>query len=367
MANGDKFYLGTLYVNGKKVFRPEVPQHSSKNGSGDLFKFKAENVTDITIGDTNPNEPFQLKWVEANYNGKMLYISDRCLVEGMTALDAESLQLNGKVVTIDGKRYTLRMMTGGSESDSFSDSYNGGMGLPANEWDEVFLNNAELPGLIKWDNSSSSDSAFNKFWNYQNTASMCMEKNAKYPTYHVYRGPSDNYWPATRWKSYSENSILNTGAWRPVLEPYGSAPTTSLKDNENLGVVYNYITKTYTCDSGAENKLITIEERLDDEVLRRYETNSGTENMINLQNKWNEIDFGKHQLIITITNTFQESTTVYITFVKGSDDDLSRLPESADVDQIISYGNKANRELRFQKNFLNDRILEAIRALKGGN
>ena len=84
------------------------------------------------LGDTPPDPSRQLQWVRLRDERRTLLVSDRVPLMRVSwdDLDAAGL-VTGRTVTIDGRPYRCRLLTGGSRfrSSDETDGYPGGMSL----------------------------------------------------------------------------------------------------------------------------------------------------------------------------------------------------------------------------------------------
>lgn len=172
--------LGSLMVKGGIVQIPESPTYN-----GDMIGY---NRPDIMITDTKPG--FEIQWLHLKDN---IYICDRCLINRVSWNTLkEAGYVDGKEVTIDGKRCRIRLMTG---SNGASGSYGKGC---HNEWDEFMDRYNEDNDLT----------------HYEDIYTWCKEVDCDYSGYRSIRG----YLSA---RNCNSNSATVTGAciaFRPALE-----------------------------------------------------------------------------------------------------------------------------------------------------
>ena len=114
---------------------------------------------------------------------KTLLICDRVILVNVTWNDLNSAGwIFGKEVNIDGAKYKLRSLTGGTGPRSTNDWYSGG--TPANnEWDRFVTREEVITGLpapVSSDldgslNSTDLSSAHNQLWNWMGVYTWCQE------------------------------------------------------------------------------------------------------------------------------------------------------------------------------------------------
>lgn len=176
----ERMYFGSLMVKGGIVQIPEDP-----TCDGDMIGY---NRPDIMITDTKPG--FEIQWLHLKDN---IYICDRCLINRVSWNTLkEAGYVDGKEVTIDGKKCRIRLMTG---SNGASGSYGKGC---HNEWD-VFMDRYNED---------------NDLTHYEDIYTWCKEVDCDYSVYRSVRG------------CYSARSCGSGGAtctgtgiaFRPALE-----------------------------------------------------------------------------------------------------------------------------------------------------
>lgn len=173
-------HFGSLMVKGGIV---QIPEETTYNG--DMIGY---DRPDIMITDTKPG--FEISWLHLKDN---IYICDRCLINRVSWNTLkEAGYVDGKEVTIDSKRYRIRLMTG---SNGASGSYGKGC---HNEWDEF---------MDKYNED-------NDLTHYKDIYAWCKEVNCDYSDCRSLRG-----YASARGYSYSNTPDTDTlVAFRPVLE-----------------------------------------------------------------------------------------------------------------------------------------------------
>ena len=322
MANGTIHKLGTLYVNGSKIKRPKYPwvNGGNPNGApsvGDIFEYSGSG--NIEIRNTDSDDAYKLQWIEVNDKGKRLLICDRNILSRVS-WDDLNVQgfVNGKKITIDGQEYKIRLLSGGSNYRSGSDSYSGGSPTD-NEWDRIIVNEgnfSELPIPSSTDldsslNSTDYSSEHNKVWNWAGMFSWCKE---------VYSGSSDTRVArgcnSARCFNYgSSDNRGNLVGWRPVLEIPNSVPTISDSDRD-FGDFASPFIKTYTI-TDSDNDKMKVVEKINGDIIRTLENQtSGTELTLDLTSKWKDLSIGKHIITIEVDDGIGGVATRKWTFTK---------------------------------------------------
>ena len=224
--DGEIHKLGTLYVGDMKIKRPTKPWNSSfiplgASEKGNIYNYNS-NSGNIEIRNTDSDDAYKLQWIEVNDNGKKLLICDRNILSRVSwdDLNVQGL-VNGKEITIDGQKYKIRLLSGGSNYRSGSDNYSGGSPTD-NEWDRIIVNEgnfSELPIPSSTDldssfNSTDYSSEHNKVLNWSGMFSWCKEAYSGSSSYRVNRG----YYSASSFNSHSSGDRYGFVGWRPVLE-----------------------------------------------------------------------------------------------------------------------------------------------------
>lgn len=164
--------IGTLYIHGVPMPIPEQPTYD-----GDVIGLNCNN---FYIGDTK--DSMAIRWLKF---GDLL-VSDRCLIKSVSWATLNNMGLvEGKKITIDGKRYLIRIPTGGADEDDQD-----------NDWDR-------LVDLYGEDND---------ILHYNNIYSWCRDA---YSVTRVIRG----YDGACSWFCADPSNYGADLGWRPVLEP----------------------------------------------------------------------------------------------------------------------------------------------------
>lgn len=173
-------HFGSLMVKGGIVQIPEDP-----TCDGDMIGY---NRPDIMITDTKPG--FEIKWLHLKDN---IYICDRGLINRISWNTLkEAGYVDGKEVTIDGKRCKIRLMTG-------SNGTSGTYGKEChNEWDELMDKYGENNSLT----------------HYKNMETWCQEADCNYSDYRSVRG----YRSARDYCGYHATNSRTYVAFRPALE-----------------------------------------------------------------------------------------------------------------------------------------------------
>ena len=378
MANGTIHKLGTLYVNGGKKKRPTKPwiNGSSSNGApakGDIFEYSGSG--NIEIRDTDSDDDYKLQWIEVNDKGKKLLICDRNI---MTKVSWDSLNaqgfVNGKEIIIDGQKYKIRLLSGGSSVRNSGDLYSGGSPKD-NEWDRIITNEGNFSGLPipsstdldKTLNSTDYSSSHNKVLNWAGMYSWCKE---------VYSGNSTNsrvtrsYASARCLNYYSSGAMFDDVGWRPALETLNYAPIISDSD-EDLGEFTSPFTKEYTINDSDGDKLNVTEKVNNEKVNFMTNLNSGSIIEFSIKNKWPELSTGKHTITIEVDDGNGGTAIRKWTFTKGNnaptingfDADLgeSDLPITIDYSAADKDGDK----LRIIEK-INDKIIRTLEQQESG-
>ena len=177
MNNIRKF--GTLMLHGMPMPAPEKPFYR-----GDMIGY---NGTDFEIGDTVEGK--ELTWLKVGG----LWVCDRNILMGISwdTLNKKGYVF-GKEITIDGKKFKLRCLTG---SDGSRGSCRKGCN---NEWDRFMDEYGENNDLTHYDDMYT--------W--------CQESDCDYSDYRLLRG----YASARNYNSDFATSSSTSFAFRPVLE-----------------------------------------------------------------------------------------------------------------------------------------------------
>ena len=180
------------------------------------------SISNYSFGNTPSDDAKKLQWVKIKDGDKTLLICDRVILVNVTWNDLNSAGwIFGKEVTIDGAKYKLRSLTGGSNYRNTSDAYAGG--TPTNnEWDRFITREEVITGLpapVSSDldsnlNSTDFSSTHNALWNWAGVYTWCQETYSSNTSYRAYRG----YYSARYWHYINASRSYPDVGFRPVLE-----------------------------------------------------------------------------------------------------------------------------------------------------
>lgn len=334
MANGDIKQLGGFYLGGSLQSRPTKPWRPDSEpisgvGTGNIPRFTTGQS--VEIRDTPTSTASRIQWVEVDAGSKKLLICDRVLLVSVSHDDLNALGLiKGKEITIDGGKYLVRSLTGGSNYRNTSDAYAGG--APSNEWDQYIVNEDGLSGLptpaaSDLDsslNTTDLNSAHNKLWNWFGVRSWAQETYSSNSSYRATRGNnSARYWNI----SPASNRYVSIG-FRPVLEVLDSGPVIS-GPAENLGNKTSQFDVTYSVTE-PESQSFTVVEKLNGTQIG---TTTAT---ASLTNRVISIDSGKyaalalntpHTITAEATDAVGNKTTKTWTFTKTNSAPTAKIVE----------------------------------------
>jgi hypothetical protein len=246
------------------------------------------NGTSISIENTESGKALQ--WIELNKSdGTKLLVCDRALVVSITWNNLNSAGLIfGKEVTIDGKKYKLRSLTG---STGASGTYGAGCD---NEWDNLIDAVGESNDITHWSNMYS--------W--------CQE------TYYNNTSPRSvrGYGSA---RDYNGNNAADTYTyigWRPALEVLNAAPSitpTSTSYGEKSGA----FSIAYSV-SDEDGDKFSVSVKIDGSEVESYTNQTNGSYTLDLSKYWKTLSKAAHTITITATDANSESTTATYTFTK---------------------------------------------------
>lgn len=290
---------------------------------GDIASFST--LTDMSkwkIGNTPSNDAQKLQWHKVKEGNKTLFICDRVILVNVSwdTLNAAGY-VTGKTITIDGQPYLCRLLKGGANYRSGSDSYAGGI-LP-NEWDSYITNEQNIAGiptpvasdLDTTTNATDRDSVHNKFWNWAGVYSWCQETYTGNSSHRVLRG----YGSARSWTYNTSSGVGGISGWRPVLELLNSAPVVSGSDS-NLGGKSAAFSVNYSV-TDADNDTVTVKEYVDASLIKTHTPALGSTNyLVITPSTWASLGLGVHTLRIVAndgkgsdvvrTYTFEKTDTL---------------------------------------------------------
>lgn len=289
------------------------------------------SISNYSFGNTPSDDAKKLQWVKIKDGDKTLLICDRVILVNVTWNDLNSAGwIFGKEVTIDGAKYKLRSLTGGSNYRNTSDAYAGG--TPTNnEWDRFITREEVITGLpapVSSDldsnlNSTDFSSTHNALWNWAGVYTWCQETYSSNTSPRALRGyDSARYWS----NGYAADSYSVVG-FRPVLEILNTDPLISDSDRD-LGDKNSNFTITYTVDDADSGDVLTATESLDGQTTKSF---APTRNLVNtISVDVDSLSLGKHTVKVvvsdgqggTATRTWTFTRTNSAPTISGSDGNL---------------------------------------------
>ncbi|MCL2856216.1 MAG: hypothetical protein FWE19_00630 [Oscillospiraceae bacterium] len=319
MANGTVHQLGTLFVNNVRQARPTRPWRPDTTpagypGAGNIPAYTSGNI-EIRNSDADPN--FRIQWIEVNDGGTRLLIADRCILTTVawTVLNTQNL-IFGREITIDGQRYEIRMLTGGTAARAVADTG----GTPTNnEWDRLLTNEAGLSGLpvptaadlASTGSAQGLTSVHNQMWNWAHIWTWCQETATANSATRAVRGSNS----ARRWTHVTATTAVANHAWRPCLVSLESAPLISDADRD-LGSFTAPPSVPYTVAVG-DGRNFSIFETLNGSQIRSLTNQVDGSFSADLAPHWAALGIGQHTLAINATNNVGTTTRTF-TFTKSN-------------------------------------------------
>lgn len=289
------------------------------------------SISNYSFGNTPSDDAKKLQWVKIKDGDKTLLICDRVILVNVTWNDLNSAGwIFGKEVTIDGAKYKLRSLTGGSNYRNTSDAYAGG--TPTNnEWDRFITREEVITGLpapVSSDldsnlNSTDFSSTHNALWNWAGVYTWCQETYSSNTSHRAVRGFSS----ARTWYNYHATRSGSIVGFRPVLEILNTDPLISDSDRD-LGDKNSNFTITYTVDDADSGDVLTATESLDGQTTKSF---APTRNLVNtISVDVDSLSLGKHTVKVvvsdgqggTATRTWTFTRTNSAPTISGSDGNL---------------------------------------------
>ena len=261
------------------------------------------SISNYSFGNTPSDDAKKLQWVKIKDGDKTLLICDRVILVNVTWNDLNSAGwIFGKEVTIDGAKYKLRSLTGGSNYRNTSDAYAGG--TPTNnEWDRFITREEVITGLpapVSSDldsnlNSTDFSSTHNALWNWAGVYTWCQETYSSNTSYRAFRG----CYSARFWNYYSSGYRLVNVGFRPVLEVLNTDPLISDSDR-NLGDKNQDFTIEYTVNDSDSGDVLTATESIDGRTTKSFAPTRNFKNTITVNVR--ELSLGPHTVKVVVTD-----------------------------------------------------------------
>ena len=261
------------------------------------------SISNYSFGNTPSDDAKKLQWVKIKDGDKTLLICDRVILVNVTWNDLNSAGwIFGKEVTIDGAKYKLRSLTGGSNYRNTSDAYAGG--TPTNnEWDRFITREEVITGLpapVSSDldtnlNTTDHNSTHNQLWHWVGVYSWCQETWAENASFRAFRG----YSSARYWYYYSSGYRYVSVGFRPVLEVLNTDPLISDSDR-NLGDKNQDFTIEYTVNDSDSGDVLTATESIDGRTTKSFAPTRNFKNTITVNVR--ELSLGPHTVKVVVTD-----------------------------------------------------------------
>lgn len=206
--------FGTFLVDGlvralptRPWFTDNYPGNLSERGRGDILYLPPSK--DFGLSNSIDNPDFHINWIHIKDGAKHIYISTKVLLTSVSWDDLNARgMIKGTPVTIDGKEYKLRVLTGGTLA-------------PRNEWDRIVQNTdsiARIPKPTAEDVTATNtygqlDGASNQMWNWWGVRTICQENDY-----------SRGYTSVSGYSALGVTDRTLAMGWRPVLERTESDP-----------------------------------------------------------------------------------------------------------------------------------------------
>ncbi|MFZ4809370.1 MAG: hypothetical protein ACOYLQ_19115 [Hyphomicrobiaceae bacterium] len=189
---------------------------------GDIAEF--QRVPDFacwSLGDTPTDGERSLRWIVIDDDGHRLMICDRVILVRVSWDDLDGAgYVMGRTITIDGRHFRCRLLSGGQDFRIENDGFGGG--APDNEWDRIIAGAHPTEGLpqpVARTAQSTLDAdalrdPHNMVWNWFGAVSWTREPYRHKATARVCRGYHSAGYFYLNTQSHRHEDI----GWRPVLE-----------------------------------------------------------------------------------------------------------------------------------------------------
>ncbi|MCZ0847817.1 Ig-like domain-containing protein, partial [Brevibacillus laterosporus] len=274
--------LGTLRNKTTVIPRPTNPWAGNLfpgYGEGNIANFSRDPViTNWNIGDTDSNPDNQLHWHKIRDGSSTLLICDRVILTWISWSDLSSdNRVYGKTITIDGNKYKLRLLSGGSGQRPMGGEWLGGF-PENNEWDRFIVNEdkiSNLPSPVPSDleegmNHTKRNGNHNYVWNWIGVSSWVKETTSQDLNNRAKRG----YSTPRRWTPEAFWAKGDWIGWRPVLEVLNQSPTlvlTSPPNNQTLTENTTVNIQGTASDTDKDN-VVTIKYRINNNTTRALQS-----------------------------------------------------------------------------------------------
>lgn len=297
--------IGTLYMNGVKV-----------KFTGDTrTQYILNSPLEIRNKDTDSD--YIMEFLRVSNGVKQYLISTNVLLTNISYDDLSRQALvSGQILTIDGQKYKVRLMSGGTSLRVEGDNYSKANPMD-NEWDKYLLNEiglSTLPTPNGQDLSGSYTDATiitsntNNIWHWYKMSSLTSSKNGYDVT--VRGNLSASYFSTINQFARSANV-----GWRMLMEIYNEPPVISGQDRY-LNSYTSSFKQSYTISDG-DADLMKVEEFIDNALIRTLENETtGFTSYVDLSSVWDSLSYDIHTITIKVTDAFGNQVSRNYTFKK---------------------------------------------------
>lgn len=297
--------IGSLYMNGQKV------KFTSNTRTQYILNAPLE------IRNKDNDSDYVIEFLKISNGVKQYLVSTNVLLTNISYDDLNKQGLiSGQVISIDGQKYKIRLMTAGTSIRINGDNYSKANPID-NEWDKYLLNEIGLSNIPtptgqdlsgSYDDSTIITSVTNNIWKWYKVGSLTSSKNGYDVTI---RGNLS----ASYFSTINQFARSTTIGWRLFMEVYNEPPSIT-GNNKYLNSYTASFKQPYTIYDG-DADLMTVEEYIDNTLIRKLENETtGFTSSVDLSSVWNSLSYDTHTIIIKVIDSFGNIVERIYTFKK---------------------------------------------------
>lgn len=285
--------IGTLYMNGVKV-----------KFTGDTRTQYILNAP-LEIRNKDTDSDYTIEFLRFSNGVKQYLVSTNVLLTNISYDDLSKQGLvSGQVISIDGQKYKIRLMSAGTTTRINGDNYSKA-NPTTNEWDTYLLNEIGLSTTPtpngqdlsgSYTNETIITSITNNIWHWNKIGSLSSSKVGYDVTV---RGNLS----ASYFSTINQFARSSTVGWRLWLEIYNEPSTISGQDKYLNSYTSSFKQPYIIYDGDAD--LMNIEEYVDNTLIRKLENETtGFNSSVDLSSVWDSLSYNIHTITIKVIDSF---------------------------------------------------------------
>lgn len=274
--------------------------------------------TNSVTGDIN--------FLKFNDNGSIIYIASNVISASISWNYLESLgMVVGKEISINGKRYICRLMSGSNGDPNVVDD---------SEWKRLIVDLVPSKSDSNWNNST-----------------MCKETLYSDSNMYAIRRGGD---AVDHLMHFDKRSTFTTTGFRPVLEMVEVIDFPSFQ--YDLGEIATFSSFDYNVNNlnGGNFNLV---EKIDGKVIRTLSNQSGGQFSLEIED-FDSLTYGKHIIEIAATDITTNKCSVITSKFNKIKPPVQPIPTNSNLKQVVLHNKELEKEVSYQNFRLSEKLKE---------